>query len=243
VTVDPLLVDVYPGDGRKDWHTFAAAGAPWCGAIFKASQGTRYRYDAWLHAERATFAEAAGERHGVDLFDGCYHFLDLAYDGVAQAELFVRVVEASGGERRGTLWGMVDVERGGQSVRDPSRALVEDRTREFAARYHELTGRTATLYGGELLRAVGVTDRLGCGRSAIALYGATLPADVVRRTGTDHEHLLLWQYRGTDPQTVGPAGYPLVAPGCGTAVDVSALVLPGGLAVLRAGLWAERPAA
>jgi GH25 family lysozyme M1 (1,4-beta-N-acetylmuramidase) len=242
VTIDPLIVDVYPGDGHKDWRAFAAAGAPWTGVDFKATEGLRYRYDAWLHAERAAFIEAAGDRYGVDLFDGAYHYLTLDEDGAAQAELFVRVVELASGERAGTLWGMVDVERGGQRVRDPSRALVEDRTRAFAARYHQLTGRTATLYGGELLRSVGVTDRLGCGRSAIALYGARLPADTITRTGTDVEHLLLWQYIGADERTAWPVGYPTTAPGCGR-VDISAMVLPGGIEAMRAALWAERPAA
>jgi GH25 family lysozyme M1 (1,4-beta-N-acetylmuramidase) len=238
---DPLIVDVYPRDGRKDWRAFMAAGLPWCGAIFKASQGGRYRYDEWLTRERSTFLDAAGDRYGVDAFDGFYDFLDLSVPGGPQAELFVRVVEAAGGERRGTLWGMVDVERGGQSIANPSRAQVEDRTREWSERYRQLTGRLPTLYGGELLRSVGVKDRLGCGRSAIALYGATLPSDLVTRTGTDLAHLFLWQYRGTEPQTIGPHGYPLEAPGCG-AVDTSAMVMPGGIEAMCAQLWAEAPA-
>ncbi len=237
--LDALFVDLYAGDGRKDWRAFCQAGAPWHGAIFKATQGTYYR-PPWFAEERRAFLAAAGSRHGVDLFDGAYHYLDLALDGAAQAEYFVRAVSLAGGELIGTLWGMVDVERGGQRVRDPSRALVEDRVRTFAVRYQQLTGRAPTLYGGELLRSVGVIDRLGCGRSALALYGTTLPRDVIMRTGTDLEHLLLWQYIGADERTPGPAGYPLEAPGCGR-VDVSAMVLPGGLERMRAGLWAERP--
>lgn len=40
-----------------------------------------------------------------------------------------------------------------------------------------------------------MTDRLGCGRSAVALYGPHLDAgrgaaDLLRRTGTDLEHLM-----------------------------------------------------
>lgn len=236
---DPLFVDVYAGDGRKDWRAFCAAGQPWCGAIFKATQGTYYRPPIFA-IERRAFCEAAGARHGHDLFDGAYHYLDLTIDGAKQADYFVAAVEQAGGELPGTLWGMVDVERGGQRVKDPTRALVEDRTRSFAERYTSLTGRIATLYGGELLRAVGVTDRLGCGRSAIALYGTILPASTLARTGTDLEHLLFWQYAGTDPQDPAHslAGYPLVAPGCGR-VDISALVLPGGLAALRTALAAD----
>jgi hypothetical protein len=245
----PLFVDVYPGDGRKDWTAFCAAGPPWHGVIFKASQGLRYSYLEWLTHNRNQLRDAAGDRFGVDLFDGMYHFLDLAVDGAAQADFFMKNCEASGGERVGTLWGMVDVERGGQApaFRNPSRALVEDRVRSFAERYQQLTGRAATLYGGELLRSVGVQDRLGCARSAIALYSAELrgstggTADLLRRTGTDLEHLLLWQYRGTEPQEAAPHGLPMVAPGCGERVDINALTWPGGLAAVRAGLWAERP--
>jgi hypothetical protein len=238
---EPLFVDVYAGDGRKDWRAFAAAGSPWSGAILKATQGTYYA-PGWYATERQAYLDAAGDRHGVDLFDGAYHYLDLAQDGAAQAEYFVRAVAAAGGELAGTLWGMVDVERGGQR-RDLTKALVEDRVRSFAARYLELTGRTPTLYGGELLRAVGVTDRLGCGRSAVALYADQLhapggsTADLLRRTGTDLAHLLLWQYRGTDAQAVGPRGYPMVAPGCGV-VDISALTWPGGIEALRRDLAA-----
>lgn len=233
---DPLFVDVYAGDGAKDWHTFCAAGAPWSGVIIKCSQGTYYRPLEYA-MERRSFLAAAGDRIGVDLFEGAYHYLDLSIDGAAQAEYAVR---SCGAPTLGTLWMMVDVERGGQRIKNPSKALVMDRTLGFATRYEQLTGRQATLYGGELLRAVGITDRLGCGRSAIALYGPRLPADVIKRTGTDLEHLMLWQYSGADDRTAGPAGYPLVAPGCG-AVDISALVLPGGVAGLRAQLWAERP--
>ncbi len=239
--IDPLFVDVYAGDGRKDWRTFCAAGAPWSGVIIKCSQGTYYRPPHYAE-ERRAFLAAAGDRHGNTLFDGAYHYLDLAQDGAAQADYAVRAVELAGGEQLGTLWMMVDVERGGQRIKDLTRALVEDRTRAFAARYQRLTGRTATLYGGELLRAVGVRDRLGCGRSAIALYGPRLPASVIEGTGTDLDHLLLWQYQGTEAQS-GPAGYPRAAPGCGPRIDVSALVLPGGLEVMRSQLWAERPGA
>lgn len=236
MNIDPLGVDLYVGDGQKDYRAFCAAGYPWCFVIWKASQGGRYRYDTYVKHERAAFLAAAGERYGSDLFDGFYDFLDLSVSGTVQCDFFMKVVESLGGEKIGTLWGMVDVERGGQSIQNPSKSVVEDRTSEWAARYTTLTGRQATLYGGELLRSVGVTTRLGCGRSAIALYGNVLPASVVARTGTDLEHLFLWQYVGaeTTPRT-GPAGYPREAPGCGR-VDISAMVLPGGLPHLRAEL-------
>jgi GH25 family lysozyme M1 (1,4-beta-N-acetylmuramidase) len=233
MTVDPLFIDVYIGDGHKDWPTFCAAGTPWHGCVFKATQGTYYR-PQWYATERRMFIEAAG-----DLFDGAYHYLDFSLPGDAQADYFMKAVDLAGGEKIGTLWAMVDVERGGQRIQNPSRAQVEDCTRAFSARYTALSGRTATLYGGELLRATGVQDRLGCGRSAIALYGQTLPSSVVTRTGTDIEHLFLWQYSGSEIHEL-LANYPDTAPGCGK-VDISAMVMPGGIDRLRSLLWAEHP--
>lgn len=241
---DSLVVDIYPGDPPCNWAAYIAAGPPWCGAIFKLTQGLDYEYATWAAKQRERFVYDS--RYAVDLFDGFYHYLTFHQDGRLQAERFWGAMERVGGERTGTLWAMLDVERGGQRIANPSRELVEDRAGAWAARYEQLSGRRATLYGGELLRGVGVTSRLGCGRSAVALYGSRLggphegTADFLRRTGTDLEHLMLWQYRGTEPQSAGPPGCPMTAPGCGE-IDISALVLPGGLERLRSTLWAESP--
>jgi hypothetical protein len=236
--LQPLAVDVYAGDGRKDWAAFCAAGWPWVAVIFKCSQGTYYRPGQYV-SERASFLRSAGPDH----FDGAYHYLDFGLDGSAQADYAVASV---GKPRSTTLPMMVDVERGGQRIQNPSRELVEDRVRSFAARYHELTGRLPTLYGGELLRSLKISDRLGCGLSAIAAYGPELrrfdrqferyigtTAGYLAEAGTDLEHLMLWQYRGTGKQESGPAGYPMTAPGCGV-VDISAITLPGGVMALHA---------
>lgn len=244
--IAPLFIDIYPGDRRLDHIAFVAAGAPWHGVIFKASQGTRYSYLEWLTHNRNKLRDAAGERYGVDMFDGMYHYLDLSMSGAAQADYFMRNVDGSGGERIGTLWAMVDVERGGQAIKNPSRAQVEDCTRAFAERYTAITGRQATLYGGELLRSVSVRGRLGCGRSAVALYGPQLrgrsggTAEFLAATGTDLEHTMLWQYTSADAATAAPAGYPTDAPGIGK-VDINALLSPGGIPALRSKLWAETP--
>jgi GH25 family lysozyme M1 (1,4-beta-N-acetylmuramidase) len=234
--MDPVGIDLYPGDGAKDLKAYVAAGPPWCFAVFKLTEGLDYEYSSWARKQRQAFINSP--RFGRDLFDGFYHYLTFHQDGRAQAERFWLYMEDIGGERAGTLWAMVDVERGGQRIADPGRALVEDRTSAFAERYYQLSGRRATLYGGELLRATGVRSLLGCGRSAIALYGARLPSEIIERTGTNLKQLLLWQYRGTERQSSGPAGYPLTAPGCGE-VDISAMVLPGGLEGMKAGLWSE----
>jgi len=233
--IDPLFVDVYPGDHQCDWATYIEAGPPWHGAIWKLSQGLHLDYAAWVHKQRMLFLSS--NRWKRDLFDGFYHYLDLADDGARQAEWFCHIAKQLGGE---CLPGMVDVERGGQSIKSPSKQLVVNCTSEFCMRYEQLTGRQATLYGGELLRSVGIANvpagissRMGAGRSAIACYAPRLPHDLIVRTGTDLEHLMFWQYRGTDPQEHGPIGYPMTAPGCGQ-VDISACVLPGGLDAIRA---------
>jgi len=244
VAIDPLFVDVYPGDRACNWAQYIAAGPPWHGAIFKLSQGTRYEYAVWAAHQRELFRNS--ERFGDDLFDGYYHYLDFAAPGDLQAEWFWGQMGKIGGERSGTLWAMVDAERGGQQI-ELTKVLVEHRIGGFAERYRQLSGRTATLYGGELLRSIGASGRYGCGRSAVALYGPELhaaretTAGFLARTGTDLAHLALWQYRGTGSQVKGPKGYPLTAPGCGE-VDISALVLAGGLTTLCATLWAELPA-
>jgi GH25 family lysozyme M1 (1,4-beta-N-acetylmuramidase) len=229
--LQPLSVDLYAGDGSKNLAAFCAAGPPWHVVIFKCSQGTYYRPGHYV-SERAKFLRAAGPDH----FEGAYHYLDLGIDGAVQADYAV----TSAGERRpNTLPMMVDVERGGQRIRNPSRALVEDRVRKFSDRYFELSGRRPTLYGGELLRSLGIADRLGCALSAVALYGAHLgaagesTAAFLGRTGTDLEHLLLWQYREAGGTSAVPLGYPTSAPGCGD-VDISAVTLPGGIAALHA---------
>lgn len=242
---DPLFVDVYAGDGPKDWDIFCKAGPPWHGVIIKCSQGTYYR-PAEYARERWRFFAAANDRYGIDLFEGAYHYLDLSIDGSAQADYAMAAVEDSGGEKSGTLWMTVDIERGGQR-KIPSRQGVIDCVSRFAERYHQLSGRPPTLYGGELLRALNVGDLMGCGRSWVALYGSELhgkgesTAQFLVRTGTDLAHLMLWQYdAGNDEKSPEPKGYPNEAPGCGK-VDISALVMSGGISALRSMLWAEKP--
>lgn len=241
---DPIFVDVYVGDKPCDWGAYIAAGPPFHGAIFKLSQGLDFAYMDWARVQRAPFL--ASQRYGVDLFDGFYHYLTFHQDGRAQAERYWSFMEQLGGEKMGTLWAMVDVERGGQRIPNPSRQMVHDRVGGFAARYLQLSGRQATLYGGELLRSAGVVDLMECGRSAVALYGSELHGkhestiQFLFRTGTDLTHLLLWQYVSAEGPPTGPDGYPRTAPGCGR-VDMSALVMHGGIQALRSKLWAERP--
>ena len=242
--ISPVIVDVYPRDKPVDWTAYIAAGHPFVGAVFKLSQGLHYEYAGWAYQQRQPFVRSP--RYGVDLLDGFYHYLDFGSDGTRQADWFWGLMERIGGEQIGTLWAMVDAERGGQTVA-LTKSRVEGCIGAFAQRYQQLSGRTATLYGGELLRAIGAHGRYGCGRSSVALYASELhglretTAQFLARTGTDLAHLLSWQYQGTEAPS-GPAGYPRLIPGGGAVTyDISALTLPGGLEALRSQLWAERP--
>ncbi len=235
--IDPLIVDVYVGDGAKDWRALAAAGAPWHGAILKATQGTYYRGAEWFDAQWRGVRAAGGERYGVDWFRGAYHYLDVRQGGGVQADAFLAAVDHAGGWGLGDLWPMVDVERAGQRETTSTQPVI-DCVGSFVQRVGHATGRDVMLYGGSWLYDLAITVRMGCRWLAIARYTPTLPTYVYQRIGWDREHLALWQYCGDGLGYL--AGYPREAPGCGR-VDISALVLPGGIERLRSLLWAERP--
>jgi GH25 family lysozyme M1 (1,4-beta-N-acetylmuramidase) len=224
--MDSLLVDCYEGDGTKNWAALAAAGEPWIGARLKASEGTYYR-PTWFVEQLMKLAAACPERNGVTWFFGGYHYLKFNEDARAQADVFMQQLEtavAGAGLRAvpappGLLAPMVDVERAGQAASSLTAARVEDTTEAFAERILEVCGARPTLYGGELLAALGITSHLGCDRLAIARYTPELPHAVVTRIGWDQPDE--WQYCGDG--TAFLAGYPNEAPGCGK-VDISAVV-------------------
>lgn len=240
---DLLAIDLYTGDRPVDWSAFLAAGPPWFLAVFKLTEGTNYHYSPWAYKQRQPLVRH--ERYGRDLFDGFYHYLLFHQSGAAQADWAWSHVEAVGGELAGTVPLMIDVERGGQQISNPSRQQIQDVAGACFARYHDLSGRDATCYGGELLRATGARD-FGAGRYWVALYAAELhgrgetTAQFLARTGTDLAHLLGWQYASAEGAATGPTGYPREAPGVGR-VDISALVLPGGLDAIKA--LCQRPTA
>lgn len=229
---DPLIVDCYAGDGPKDWSALVAAGPPWHGAILKATQGTYYRDTGWLAPNWTSVRAAAGARYGVDWFRGAYHYLDVRLDGAEQADYFLGAIERAGGWGTGDLWPMVDVERAGQRAGITADRVVRAVT-SFVDRIAKCTGREVMLYGGSWLAEVGVMKRMGCSHLAVARYTRTLPTFVYERIGWDRASLALWQYCGDGEASL--VGYPTEAPGCGK-VDISALVLPGGLAALRGSL-------
>jgi lysozyme len=230
--LDPLIVDAYQGDGAKEWAALAAAGAPWHGAILKATQGTYYHDTSWFGQNWRRVRAAGGARYATDWFRGAYHYPDLRQDGAAQADYFLDAVELAGGWGPGDLWPMVDVERAGQREGIGASQVIAC-VEAFCKRVTSRLGRQVMLYGGSWLADLGITSRMGCSHLAIARYTATLPVAVYERIGWDRASLALWQYCGDGAAKL--LGYPNEAPGCGK-VDISALVLPGGITALRAAL-------
>lgn len=240
--IDPLFVDVYQGDlgGRPDWDVLAKLGAPWHGAIVKATEGVTYAPDWFAHQWRA-LRNVAGERYGADWFRGAYHFLKFDVDGAKQAEWYALAVDRAGGWGVGDLWPIVDVELG--SERNANQRATGPQivacVRAFAARIRELLGRDVVLYGNGAMRDRRITERMDCDWLWCPRYTAHLPAFVYERAGWSPDRLVWWQYGGDGSAQL--AGYPAFPPGFGKC-DVSALVHGGGLEWLRSRLWAERPA-
>jgi hypothetical protein len=184
---------------------------------------------------------AGGERCGNTWFRGAYHFLEFAKDGRAQADWYLSVVERAGGfDPSGDFWPVVDCELGGQQTgsRTWTAQQVIDCTSAFAARCKSELGREVMLYGNGAMRDLKIKDRMGCDWLWCPRYTDVLPREIYERAGWSTSSLALWQYAGdgVGGDNVGLKGYPSSAPGLGTACDISALTITGGLPGLRAAL-------
>jgi len=235
---DPLIVDAYEGDGRKDWSALADAGRPWCGVILKATQGNYYAGGTWFGGQWRLVELAGVHAHrGGDWIRGAYHYLDVRVKPDDQAAYFLGAIKRAGGLAQGDVL-MVDVERAGQREAIGRQQVIDCVTR-FAECIHASTGKGLILYGGAWLAELGIVGHMGCRLLAVARYGETLPSWHYTRLGWELADLALWQYCGVAGGGVlEPApehalkGYPRSAPGCG-AIDISALVLAGGVEGLR----------
>lgn len=237
----PLFVDVYAGDlgGVPKWNTLVLLGAPWHGAVIKATEGVSYR-PPWFAINWRAIWQAAGERYGVDFFRGAYHFLKFNVDGAEQADYYLKAIELAGGWNVGDLWPIVDVELGGDtnSNQKASAQQIIDCTSAFAARVKQESGRKVMLYGNGAMRDKGIKNKMGCDLLWCPRYTATLPAEIYERAGWSISELFAWQYSGDGVGAL--VGYPLFPPGFG-ACDTSVIVHDGGLDWVRANLWAEKP--
>ena len=233
---DPLFVDEYADDAPADWGTLASAGAPWSGAILKATQGLTYSSGEWLRHNWQALA-AASAASGNPLLRGAYHYAELARSGKAQAEFFLRTMASAGGFASGDLWPIVDVESADNAGVTAQQTI--DCVSAFAETIQAEIGRATMMYGGSLPYDLGITSRMGCSWLWLPRYTATLPASTYERIGWSLDALWGWQYKGAGGQALleTPSGvvYPSSAPGCGN-VDLTVLTFPGGMSALVAAL-------
>lgn len=204
--IDPLIVDAYVNDDvdESSWQTLANAGEPWDGAILKASEGSSswgWFVDNWRALHKVT---------RTNWFAGAYHYWRASSSSSSQAELFLSMIDAGGGWHETDLWPVVDVESAGNA--GVSKQQVIDGISGWSSWVLARTGRRPMLYGGSLLRDLGITDHMGCGLLWTARYAATLPPSTYESIGWSRDRLWGWQYRGTSPQSSFPAGYPATTP-------------------------------
>lgn len=226
--IDSLLIDIYEDDldGKPDIATLVAAGPPWCGIIFKATEGTYYNGGTWLETYWPLACSLAGSRYGSTWFRGAYHYVNVGEGGATQADYFLKHVQQAGGWGVGDLWPIIDVEEDDQPE-DVTQQRVIDVVSAWAARILACTGRSPMLYGGSFLRSFGITDRMGCQALWIPSYTATLPATDYTSMGWTLANTWGWQYCGTGRRNAAQLdGYPSETP-IGNA-DISAIIIHGG---------------
>jgi GH25 family lysozyme M1 (1,4-beta-N-acetylmuramidase) len=241
----PLLVDVYSGDvGGKPYWAGLAADAGYFGAVIKATEGLYYPTSsgfAWFAQNWPIVKSIGGERYCLSWFRGAYHFLKFNQDGAEQADFYLACVNRAGGWAKGDLWPIVDVELGNEknSNQQASAQQIIDCTTAWADRVRGETGRDIMLYGSGAMRDKAITSRMGCDWLWLPRYTATLPKIIYERIGWTLDRVALWQYCGDGVGFLD--GYPTEVPNFGR-VDISTLLLSGGVEALRSKLWAEDPA-
>lgn len=210
-TLQPLIVDQAASDGTTPSRvaTLVAAGYPWAGLSLQGSHGLgmvgRWFDDNWRAAGRSV----VGARYGVDWFRMAYHYLLVAQDGAAQADVALAAVERAGGWDDGDLWLGVDIERGEQ----PASATAEQVAAvvsSFADRVLRRIGKRPLLYAGSYTRSLGISSRMGCCMLWYPQWSGTLDWSTVARMGFDMRTTLLWQVTGDAPAHV--PGYPSTTP-------------------------------
>src|SRR5712691_7585999 len=103
--VSNVFVDYYEGDTGPDLAA-VSADERYAGAILKATEGLYYAGGAWFPREWSSAHNQAG--YGDTWLRGCYHFLKFNQDGTAQADFYLKTVDAAGGWDKGDLWPIVD---------------------------------------------------------------------------------------------------------------------------------------
>ncbi len=227
-TIDPLWIDLYAGDGDVAVENTAEAGRPWIGYGLKVNQGDWYDGGTWFQKMWPRVKEAGGDRYGQDWFRAGYVYIDYAISAERNANCYLQTIDRAGGVSYGDLGPVLDAERGGQRVQ-LSATLVEDTTAKVAEILHGATGQPPILYGGELIRSLGITSKMGCPYLWCAEYAAHLDPSIYLKMGYTLAEVLFWQYAGKINATTVDAklvGYPVTTP-AGLA-DISATIVAGG---------------
>jgi len=192
-----LFVDLYPLDlGPHPPWSVVATTQGFCGAIIKATEGTRYNDSGWFADNWPAVRDAGGDRYGTSWFRGAYLFLKFALSGSDQADAYLQAIDGAGGWDAGDILPIVDVELGGEqnSNRQASAQQVIDCVTDCADRLRQQTGRRVILYGRGAMRDLSINSRMGCD----AVWNPSYTATMVRHglEAWDLEDIVLWQYCG-----------------------------------------------
>lgn len=197
------------------------SGPPWTGVILQSSNGVG-TFPAWF--PDAWKVAAGASTYGKTTFRGAYGYYVVGDDPVKQADVGLDAIDAAGGWAAGDLAFGVDIESGEQPG-GVTAAQVEEGLTEFADRVLQRTGRRPILYGGSLIRSLGIKSRMGCAYLWIPEWSesGTLDWNLVTEMGWNIDSTLLWQDVG-DGSDTAPKGYPHTTP-VGDELDISTMVL------------------
>jgi len=212
-----FIPDIYENDLGPSPNFGALAVQPGVvGCIIKATQGVTYS-PAWF-TRNWNAVGAAGAARYDSWFRGCYHFATPTPGGAAQADYYLKAVQAAGGWGATDIAPIYDLEGTAWS----SAQQIVDVGSAFADAVAQATGKTPILYAGALIRDLHISDRMGYGR----MFSPHLDMSGAGWSALD---FALWQYAG-DGKLYDPAsavyGYPTAIDGWG-ATDMS-VVYSGG---------------
>jgi hypothetical protein len=200
------------------------ADPPWTGVIMQAANGLG-TFPTWFPAAwKAAGPSAQNPNYGKTKFRMAYGYYVVGYDPVKQADTALNAVEAAGGWSTGDLALGVDIESGEQPGGLTAEVVIAGLT-AYADRVYQRTQRRPILYGGSLIRQLGITSQMGCQYLWFPEWddAGVLSWNLVEEMGWNLSNTLLWQDVG-DGSDTAPPGYPTKTP-VGGNLDISIMVL------------------